>query len=136
MAFTPLQYGVSSAAGDVDRDGFDEICVTPGPGPGPSFPSTFRGFDFDGASVAIILGYYATPFATYYGGRVGSGDLTGDDRGELICGPGRDPSAFATVKVFNWDGVSLTVLPGLAGSFTAFATTGYGVSVAWGRLGL
>ena len=127
--FSQVGYGANVAGGDVDDDRFDEIVTTPGPG--PSHPSTFSGFDYDGLRIGPLPGFVYRPFSTLHGGRVGTGDVSGDGRADLICGAGRDPAATSQVKAFAYTGSTLSQL---AGTFTPFGG-GYGVNVSGGELG-
>ena len=132
-AFSVPQYGVNLAGGDVDGDGFAEIATTPGPGAGASFPSEFVGFDFDGATVSSLPGFVVTPYATtFYGGRVGLGDVDGDGSADLLTGAGRDMAADATVYAYGYVASTLTLT---SSSFNPFPTSFYGVNVAAGDLG-
>ncbi|MFN7975022.1 MAG: DNRLRE domain-containing protein [Acidobacteriota bacterium] len=122
-------YGGRVAVGDVDSDGFDEILSAPGSGPANG--AVFSGYDYDGASIATLPGFPVTPFASMYGGRAGSGDVTGDGRSELLCGSGADPSADSAVVACSYDGSAVAV----AGTFVAFPGSAYGVTVAAAPLG-
>ena len=128
VAFAVSGYGANVAAGDVDSDAFADIAVAPGPG--ASHPARFRGFSFAAGSVATLVGFDTTPFASAFGGRVGLGDVDGLAGAELLCGAGRDPAADSTVRPFGYDGVTLAPLP----TFVPFGTAGYGVNVAAGTL--
>ena len=130
--FAAAQYGANVATGDVDDDGFAEILATPGPGVGASFPSRFMGFDYDGAAVAAIAGFDVTPYATRYGGRLGSGDVGGGAAADLLAAPGRDPAATSDVRGYSYQGGTLALLPG---SFVAFSGSFYGANVAGADLG-
>lgn len=131
-AFSSIGYGVNVAGGDADGDGFAEAAAAPGPGPTASFPSEFRGFDYDASAIAPLPGFDVTPFATLYGGRVGLADLWSDGKWDLIAGAGRDPAADAIVDSYGYTGSALTPNPG--SGFLPFASM-YGVNVAGGVLG-
>ncbi|MFN7973222.1 MAG: putative Ig domain-containing protein [Acidobacteriota bacterium] len=131
-AFAVQQMGANVAGGDVDADSYAEISCTPGPGAGPSFPSEFRGFDYDGNTVAALAGFDVTlPVVTTYGGRVALGDVTADGAQDLIAGAGRDPAATAVVRPYLYAGGQLAALL----AFDGFAGSTYGVNVAGGTLG-
>ena len=133
-AFGIPQYGANVAGGDFDGEGYGEIAATPGPGPGTAFPSRFVGFDFDATAVVPLPGFDVTPYPSiYYGGRVGSGDPSGDGASDLITGAGRDPAADATVNAYGYDGANLAPL---SPTFDPFPGQTYGVNVAGGNLGL
>jgi len=100
-------------------------------GPDVGLDSQVLGFDFDGVAISALAGFDATPFATMYGARVGSGDVEGSGRWAIEMGAGRDPAADATVEVRRYESQSLTPLPG----FLGFAGDTYGVNVAAGGLG-
>ncbi|MFN7974602.1 MAG: hypothetical protein U0166_19990 [Acidobacteriota bacterium] len=131
-AFSTTQYGASVAGGQLDADAYDEIVAAPGPGAGSGFPAEVRGYTYDGSSIQSLPGYDVTPFATFYGARPGAGDLTGDTREDLIAGAGRDPAADSTVKAYDYNGSSLTLL---TGSFVPFPGTFHGVNVSGAALG-
>ncbi|MFN8176310.1 MAG: Ig domain-containing protein [bacterium] len=124
-------HGVNVGSGDVDDDGFAEIATAPGPG--PTQPSRFLGFDFDGAVLLPISGFDVTPasYATGYGGRLGCGDVDDSGRADLLTGAGRDATASARVLAFEYTGT----LRQLAPSFAPFPG-GSGVNVCGGPLGL
>ncbi|MFN7975586.1 MAG: putative Ig domain-containing protein [Acidobacteriota bacterium] len=132
-AFTVLQYGANVAVGNVDADAFAEIAASPGPGAGANFPSRFRGFNYDATAINPLTGFDITPFTTtFFGGRAGIADVNNDGTADLLCGAGRDVLADSTVKAYQYNGTTLTQLPG---SFLPFATDTYGVNVAGGKLG-
>ena len=135
-AFAGTTHGAIPSGGDVDGDGFDEIAATPGPG--PTNPPNYSGFDYDGVAVAPAPGYAVTPYVTLYGGRVALGEISGMGRDALVTGPGPDPVAGADVRAYDYDGSALN----LVGSFMSFLTgdsasslaTTYGVTVSVGEL--
>ncbi len=130
-AFSTGQYGVNLAVGDVDDDGFGEIAATPGPGQGAGFEPRFVAFNYDGASIVSLTGFDVTiPPNTTYGGRIGTGDITGDTRSELLAAAGRDPNADATIYPYEFTGGL-----GALASFNAFPGATYGVNPAGAALG-
>ncbi|MFN7974120.1 MAG: putative Ig domain-containing protein [Acidobacteriota bacterium] len=129
-AYTLAGYGVNVASDDVDFDAFAEIATAPGPG--PTHPARFLGFDYDAASIAPLAGFDVTAFPTSYGGRVGLGDSGSDGPADLVAGAGRDASANATVKAYTYTGSSLVLQPG---SFDPFPGATYGVNATGGDLG-
>ena len=129
-AFSVLQFGAWVTAPDVEGDSFDEIAV--GPGGGPLLSAEVAGFDYDGASVAALPGFQATPFTSLYGLHLGAAELTGDSSFDLLLGPGPDPSAPGTAEVWTYDGSSLGPIPV---SMTMTPPASYGVQVAGGRFG-
>jgi hypothetical protein len=123
IAFAATGHGGVVGAGDVDGDAFAELVAAPGPG--PTLPSRFLGFDHDGGPVALLRWYDTTPYPTRYGGRLGFGDVDPDGREELLTGPGPDPSAPALADTVRWD----DALERLPNGFLPFAG-GYGVNLA------
>ncbi|MFN7973540.1 MAG: putative Ig domain-containing protein [Acidobacteriota bacterium] len=130
-AFTTLQYGANVDGGDFDGDGYAEIDVSPGPGPTASFPTQFRGFNYDAATVSQLAGFDVTPWTTFYGGRVGAGDIGRDGADDLVCAPGPDPSAGPTVRAYTYTGSALTVIPPGVTAFPA----GTGANATGANLG-
>ena len=128
-AFGLSGYGCNVAAGDVDGDVTDEIGATPGPG--PTHPSDYAGWNFDGGPLAALTGFTATPYTSLYGGRIGLGDVSNGGTADLLTGPGRDPAAIADVQAHEYDGTQLTTL---TNGFMPF-TGNFGVNVTAGRLG-
>ena len=133
FAYSAGQYGANVASGDASGNGRGDIVVTPGPGSGASFPSQFKGYAYQGASVAPLAGFDVTPFTTSYGGRVGLGELTDASRHSMLTGAGRDPAADSTVRGYDYQGGALQALPA---SFQAFPGTMYGVNVSAGPMGI
>ena len=131
-AFPVLQYGANVAGGDVDVDGYDEMGAAPGPGPDPSFPARYRGFDYDDASVAALPGFDVVALPSNYGGRLGLGDILLDGPAELIAGAGPDPAADSSVLTYRYSGAALTLEPV---TFVPFGTSTYGVKVSVAGLG-
>ena len=122
VAFSIPQWGANVASGDTNGSDDDEIAVTPGPG--PTLPARFLGFDYRNTAIQPLTGFDVTPYATAYGGRVAVGDIRGGSLADLIASPGRDPAAPATVATFRHVGSSLVHQ---TPDFDAF-TGGYGVN--------
>jgi hypothetical protein len=120
-------YGLVSAAGDLDGDGYDELIT--GPGPGPYHPATVLVLDEQGERLAAFQAY-GTP---RYGVNVASGDLDGDGVGEIVTGAGPGEVYGPHVRGWRWDGgSSVTPLPGV--SFLAYGTHRWGVNVVCGDI--
>ena len=129
-AWTGVTYGVNVADGDVDDDGYSEVATATGPG--PSLRPQFIGWNYDDLAISRLPGFDLTLSSpTFYGGRLGTGELTGNGDWELLAGLGRDASAPATVHPFAYDGTALSPLP----TFNPFPGQGYGVNVAGGDVG-
>jgi hypothetical protein len=133
FAYGTLRYGVNVACGDVDGDGIAEIVTAPGPS--SLFGAHIRGWNVDG-SVAIPLDGFSffawPPGQARYGASVFAGtDLDGDGRAEVVVGAGPDPVVQTPVRVFRYDGT--TVSPWF--SLQAFSPgMSHGVNVAAGRV--
>jgi hypothetical protein len=92
FAFTDFRGGVQVAGGDVTGDGRADIVAGAGPGAGANVKI------FDGATYSQLSSFFV--FGDFAGGVfVGTGDLTGDGRADLIAGAG--PGGGANVKIFN-----------------------------------
>ncbi len=100
------------AAGDIDGDGFDEIVT--GAGPGPIYGAHVRGWNVDNGTATSIPGIsyfaYNTP---RYGVRVSCGDIDGDGVDEIVTAPGPSPAFGAHIRGWNFDGSTLTDIPGV-----------------------
>ncbi len=104
-----------------------------GPGPGPMFATHVRGWNYDGEVLSEIsdINFFAwLAIGRIYGANVSSGaDLNGDGRAELVVGCGPDPAGSTEVKVFTWDGTTVSEWCFLE----AFPGMTYGVNVTAGR---
>ncbi|MFN7973128.1 MAG: Ig domain-containing protein [Acidobacteriota bacterium] len=124
-------YGVNPSGGDVDNDGFAEIGTAPGPG--PTNPSNFLGWNYDNATITALTNFNTTPFTTLFGGRLGLGDVNTTGNWELLAGAGRDATANSTVLTYTYVGTTLTQIN--APGFIPFGTDMYGVNLSAGQLG-
>ena len=133
LAYGTNKFGVNVSCGDVDGDGIDEIVT--GAGPGSVFGPHVRGWNYDGNAVAPLPGFSFFAWQTAplkFGVNVfAKADLNGNGRDELVVGRGPDPDADTEVKVFTYDGV--TVSEWL--SLEAFSGLTHGANVAAGRRG-
>ncbi len=120
-------YGLVTAGGDLDGDGYDEIVT--GPGPGPYHPARVLLLDEVGKRLASFQAY-ATP---RYGVNVACGDLDGDGVDEIVTGAGPGAVYGPHVRGWQWDGDdSVAPLPGV--SFLAYGTNRWGVNVVCGDI--
>ena len=131
FAVPTTQYGAEIATGEVDRDAFDELLASPGPG--PSFGALLAGWNYDGTSVSAIAAVNTQAFTTLYGMVPAAGDLDGDRIDEIVCGVGPDPAGGSAVRAYDYAGGTLSSMSG--SPFDAFPGYAYGVRVAAGRLG-
>jgi len=125
------KWGVNVTAGDIDGDGYAEIVT--GAGPGAVYGPHVRGWNVDGETVAAIPAVsYLAYGSRKFGVNVGCGDVDGDGAHEIMTAPG--PSVFfsAHIRGWNYDGLSVSPLPGL--SFLAWdnASARYGARVSSG----
>ncbi len=130
LAYGTDKYGVNVTAGDVDGDGIDEIVT--GAGPGPIFGPHVRGWNYDGASISSLPGFSFFAWQTeplQFGVNIFAGaDLDSDGRDELIAGRGPAAQADTEVKVFTYDGSTVSEWF----SLEAFPGLSHGVNVAAG----
>jgi hypothetical protein len=120
-------YGVNIAAGDINKDGVDEIITAPGPG--ADNPAEIRIYDKNGnelTNLRITAGQYK------YGANVAAGDFNGDGYNEVVVGAGEGEENPADVKVYAYDSVSQVMVD--SGISLAAYSTGYGVRVAAGDM--
>lgn len=132
-AYSTLKYGANVSGGDVDGDAVDEILT--GPGPGPSFRSHVRGWNYDGSTLADIAKISFFAIGAYYGVNVAAADVEADGLGsygdgyqEIVVGPGPQPYASAQVGVYDYDN---NMIVGKTGTNAPFPYL-YGCEVAGG----
>jgi len=127
FAYGTLKYGVNVAAGDIDGDGFDEIIT--GAGPGDVFGPHVRGWNYDGVALAAIpaISYFAygTP---RWGVNVAAGDVDGDGIDEIVTGAGPGAVFGPHVRGWNYDGTTISSIPGI--NYFAYGTNRFGVRVS------
>lgn len=119
------RYGVNVAAGDINRDGTDEIITAPGPG--AENPAEIRIYDKSGnelTKLRITAGQYK------YGANVAAGDFDGDGYYEVVVGAGEGAENPSEVKVFVYDAANNMMME--SGINLLAFSSGYGVRVAAG----
>ena len=108
-AYNAGGWGVNVSSGDLDADGRDEVLT--GRGPGPGYDSRVRGYDVDFASSPQLVADFDAFASGTWGTNVGSANVTGDIRDEILVGKGPgDQSKCAEgmdtrVRLFEYDGV-------------------------------
>jgi len=113
MAYGTRQWGVHVAGGDIDHDGFDEIIT--GAGPGPVFGPHVRGWNVDGSPATAIQRVSFFAYNTRrYGVRITGGDVDGDGTEEIVAAPGPSENFGAHIGGWNFDGVTVSPLPGFS----------------------
>jgi hypothetical protein len=113
FAFDPnFLGGVRVAAGDVNGDGFADIITAAGAGGGPQVSI------FSGKDLSVLRSFFAfSPTATN-GVYVGSGDVNGDGKADIVTGLGAGIGG-PEVKVF--DGATITAAsPAVLDDFFAY----------------
>ncbi|MFN7976421.1 MAG: SBBP repeat-containing protein [Acidobacteriota bacterium] len=129
FAYGTLKYGVNVGSANLDADAFDEVLT--GAGSGAVFSSNVRGWNYDATTVSAIAKINFNAF-TYqgFGVNVAGGDVDADGFGEIACAPGPGVTHPARFLGFDYDGASLTAIPG----FDVTIGTGYGGRVGLGDL--
>jgi hypothetical protein len=90
----------------------DEILT--GAGPGAVFGPHVRAWRAAGGQVTAIAGAGFMAYGTAkYGVNVSSGDLDRDGMAEIATGPGPGSDFSAHIRGWNYDGLSVTPLPGV-----------------------
>jgi hypothetical protein len=119
FAYGTPKWGVNVSAGDIDGDGFDEIVT--GAGPGAVYGPHVRGWNVDGGAATAISQVSFLAYGTNkFGVNVTAGDVDGDGIDEIITGAGPGAVFGPHVRGWNYDGSSITPLPGF--SFFAYQT--------------
>jgi hypothetical protein len=111
------------AAGDVDGDGRAEIVTGPDAGGGPHV----RVWRLEGSAVTELASFFPYPAGFTGGVRVAAGDVTGDNRADIVTAPG--PGGGPHVKAFNG-----TTLAEVASFFAGDPAFTGGVFVAAGNV--
>jgi hypothetical protein len=135
LAYGTPGFGVNVACGDLDGDGRAEILT--GPGPGKTYGPHVRGWKYSplgGMIVAMPRVSFLAYSSRRYGVSVACGDIDGDGMDEIVTAPGAGESLGSHVRGWNYDGATVTAIPGV--SFIAFPELpmGYGVVVSCGDL--
>jgi hypothetical protein len=111
FAYGTRKWGVNVTAGDLDDDGYDEIVTAPGPG--QVFGPHVRGWNVDGGAASAMPGVSFFAYGTrLYGASAACGDLDGDGYHEIVTAPGPSGAFSAHIRGWNYDGSSITPLPG------------------------
>ena len=113
FAYGTRKWGVNVSAGDIDGDGFDEI--TTGAGPGAVFGPHVRAWNVDGGTATPIqaVSYFAYG-SRKFGVQVSCGDVDSDGNNEIVTAPGPSNYFGSHIRGWNYDGASITSLPGLS----------------------
>jgi hypothetical protein len=126
FAYGTPKWGVNVSAGDIDGDGYDEIVT--GAGPGAVYGPHVRGWNVDGGAATSKPGVSYFAYGTLnYGVNVTCGDVDGDGIDEIITGAGPGAVFAPHVRGWDYDGSSVTPLPGL--SFFAWNDFRFGANV-------
>lgn len=126
LAYGTPKWGVNVSCGDIDSDGYDEIVT--GAGPGAVYGPHVRGWNVDGGTAAAIPGVNFFAYGTLkFGVNVTCGDVDGDGIEEIVTGAGPGAVFAPHVRGWDYDGSSITPLPGL--SFFAWNDVRFGATV-------
>ena len=124
LAYAAGSWGTRVAGSDLTRNGPEQILT--GPGPGTAHGPQVRAFDVTGSAVTKVNFFaYGT---LHYGVNPAGGDLDDDSYDEIVTGAGPGAVFGPHVRGWDFDGASLSPMPGL--SFFAYGTLHYGVNVA------
>jgi len=133
FAYGTRKWGVNVSAGDVERDGRDEIIT--GPGPGQVFGPHVRAWNYtQAAGIKPITGISYFAYGTSkYGVIAAPGDFDGDGYDEIVTGPGPGSMFGPQIRGWNYDGTALTAT---SLNFFAYSSTVYrfGANVALGHI--
>ena len=130
LAYGTPKFGVNVACGDIDGDGCCEIIT--GAGPGMMFGSHVRAWNCDGSAVSNIVAINFFAFdGLLCGASVGAGDVDDDGKAELLVGAGPDEDAPALIRVYEFDGGTLTMSLDFQGYSSDTIT--HGVNVTAGK---
>ncbi|MFN7971149.1 MAG: FG-GAP-like repeat-containing protein [Acidobacteriota bacterium] len=128
LAYAAGSMGTRVTAGDLDREGFDQMLTGPGPG-GPYGPHV-RAFRRTGSALGKVSFYaYST---LRYGVNPATGDVDDDRYAEILTGAG--PGGPFGPHVRGWDFDGIVIAPIQRISFFAYGTLRYGANVGAGLL--
>jgi hypothetical protein len=127
------KWGVNVAAGDLDRDGTEEIIT--GAGPGAVFGPHVRAFRYesDPGRVVPLSGVSFMAYGSRHRGvNIAGGDIDGDGFDEIVTGPGPGEAFGAHVRGWDVDGGQVRAI----GAVNYFASNffKYGAVVGCGDL--
>ncbi len=112
FAYGTPKWGVNVTCGDIDGDGYDEIVT--GAGPGAVYGPHVRGWNVDGGTASAMPGVSFLAYGTNkFGVNVSCGDMDGDGMDEIVTGAGPGAVFGAHVRGWNYDGSTVTELPGI-----------------------
>ncbi|MFN7972709.1 MAG: putative Ig domain-containing protein [Acidobacteriota bacterium] len=125
-AYAAGHWGIVVEGGDLFGDLADDIVT--GPGPGPVLGPQVRGFDEIGRPISKINFYaYGT---LKHGVNAAARDIDRDPFDEILTAPGAGVVFGPHVRGWSFDAASVIPIPAI--SFFAYATPGFGASVAAG----
>jgi hypothetical protein len=128
FAYGTPRWGVNVSAGDIDGDGFDEIVT--GAGPGAVYGPHVRGWNYDNTAITAIPTVSFMAYGTYqYGVNVTCGDVDGDGMDEIVTAPGPGIMFGAHIRGWDYDGTTVTPLPGLSFFAYEYPLARYGAKV-------
>jgi hypothetical protein len=129
-AYNTLKFGVNVAAAMVDADIWHEILT--GAGPGGVFGPHVRGWNFDAVGITPMgkINFFAY-LTLKWGVNVDDSDVDGDGFDEIITGAGPGLVFAATVRGWNFDGVTLSSIAKI--NYNAYPSA-FGVRVAGGNV--
>ena len=132
FAYGTPKWGVNVCCGDIDGDGFDEIVT--GVGPGAVYGPHVRGWNVDGGTATAMSSVSFLAYGTNkFGVNVTCGDVDSDGIDEIITGAGPGVVFAGHVRGWNFDGGSVSTLPGFNFFAWPASTALYGVNVFAGR---
>jgi hypothetical protein len=95
------------------------------------FGPQVRGWNFDGTGLTSIAKINFNPWTGQYGANVSAGDVDEDGFDEIGVGRGSGPSEVCEVRVFDYDGSTVTGLPGWD---IVIGTTRWGAQLSFGSM--